>query len=277
MTRQIDDFIEQVRHEDLPDSAREERVFAATLAAIHPPPPGLDAPSTTDSLGAASSGSSLGAGAGLWGTKAAKLAAVLGAACVVTVPVLVLINTEPAPVEVAAPHAQDSAVLLPSEVSSSSKPVNEPSEAWEVMPESATSHQLLAPEPPGASRTPRSSPEEHTLAPDRVRSKQNAPQAVTDDDAEDSSVRAPSLAQELKVLERVQFALKRGKPQEALRLLDAARGSSPALQEERAAARVLAQCIAALSPKAQSSARAFVAQYPQSMHREAIEDTCKTR
>lgn len=267
MTFPIEKFMEQVREEELPDSTREERVLAATVAALHLPPAGQGAPLATTSVGPASNASSSGA-MSLLSTSAAKVVAVGGAACVTAALLMNLAaeKTAPPPVGATDLHTQEPVALPDTDGLIPPKRSVQPSETPGIVPESRTFRR----------RPEADEPKERPHVPDGVPPTKDAPQVVANE-AEDSSNRAPSLAEELKVLEQVQFALKRGEPHEALRLLDETTGSSPALQEERAAVRVMAECIAQQSQKAQRSARAFVTRYPQSMHREAIEDTCKAR
>jgi hypothetical protein len=87
---------------------------------------------------------------------------------------------------------------------------------------------------------------------------------------------APSLALETRALGDVQRELRDGRPESALRLLDAqARAfAKGALHEERAAARVIALCAAGRVAEARRARQRFLETYPQSPSADRVRASC---
>lgn len=84
----------------------------------------------------------------------------------------------------------------------------------------------------------------------------------------------PSLESELLLLKQVQTALRRGDGREALRLLDAHPTSERRLAAERGVARILALCAIGRNDEARRAADGFIAEHPESMHREVVANSC---
>lgn len=84
----------------------------------------------------------------------------------------------------------------------------------------------------------------------------------------------PSLESELVLLKQVQTALRRADGREALRLLDAHPTSERTLAAERGVARILALCAVGRIDEARHTADRFIAEHPESMHREVVANSC---
>ncbi len=84
------------------------------------------------------------------------------------------------------------------------------------------------------------------------------------------------LDEEVALLREAQSALKRGEGAQALTALDdlAARHPDGALREERQAARVLASCAAGRTAEAELAGRAFMNQFPSSIHSDRVRSSC---
>ncbi len=87
-----------------------------------------------------------------------------------------------------------------------------------------------------------------------------------------------SLAEETRLLERAQAALKRGEPQTAIEILRASERKFPrgVLQEERAALGVIALCETEQTDAGRRAAAAFVRRHPGSGLTSRVRNACKT-
>jgi len=78
-------------------------------------------------------------------------------------------------------------------------------------------------------------------------------------------------------VQQVQAALKHGDGELALKQLEAHETSDRQLAVERRALRILALCAAGKVQVAHREARAFLREYPASVHHEAIRNACANR